>query len=124
MTTATMAPTSQLLEEYYERLARRSAWEELVADDICFIGPNTRTDGKAAFIRANHQFVQGVRSFEVKQRLSDGNTACAWVTYQLVSPKGTRAELDVVEIWRAADGKLDQMTIYFDTAAFRGFMQS
>jgi hypothetical protein len=122
--TVTVPDTSELMDTYYDRLAERRGWEELLSDGIRFTGPNTQTEGKAAFILANNRFLQAVRSFEVKQQLTDGKTGCAWLTYQLESPKGARTELDVLEIWHAANGKLDQMTIYFDTAAFRSFLQS
>jgi hypothetical protein len=46
------------------------------------------------------------------------------MSYALVSPHGKQTTLDVAEIWKAKGDRLDSLTIYFDTEAFRTFMQA
>jgi len=115
----------QLIEHYYERLAARKGWEDLLATDVTFTMPDgKRIAGKEAFVAGNDQFLRGVRNERVKERLFDGETACVWVSYGLVSPQGKQTTQDVLEIWTAKDGKLASLQVYFDTAAFGAFMQS
>ena len=55
--------------------------------------------------------------------LTDGDTACVWMSYEIVSPRGKQTTLDALEIWTAKDSRLASLTIYFDAAAFSSFMQ-
>jgi hypothetical protein len=117
--------TRELVNAYYDGLARRSGWQDLLSDWIAFTMPGgRRTDGKAAFVEGNNQFLRGVKDAKAKQMLVDGNTACVWMNYDLVSPSGKQTKLDVLEIWTANNGRLESLAIYFDTAAFGAFMKS
>ncbi len=53
----------------------------------------------------------------------EGENACGLVSYDLLSPKGVSFSSQVVEIWKTKDGKLDSLTIYFDTVAFQKAME-
>lgn len=113
-----------LVNAYYDGIALKQGWEEPLADTIRFVSPGGRvTEGKAAYVAANNGFLRAVETARRKEMLTDGDTACAWMSYGIVSPKGKRTTLDAVEIWTASGGKLDSLTIYFDTAAFGAFMQ-
>jgi hypothetical protein len=113
-----------LINAYYEGIARKEGWEQALSESFRFISPGGKAiEGKAAYVQANSGFLRGVQGAQRKEVLTDGETACVWMSYQIVSPAGRQTSLDAVEIWTASGGQLASLTIYFDTAAFRSFMQ-
>jgi ketosteroid isomerase-like protein len=67
------------------------------------------------------------RSFETvapTQVIVDGENACVIATYGIVSPSGMKKTVDIAELWTARDGRLNSLTIYFDTAGWQKFMAS
>jgi hypothetical protein len=116
--------TGELIDRYYDGLARKDGWQALISDTMTFVSPGGKvTEGSAAFVEGNGRFLRAVKGAAKKQSIIDGDTACIWMSYDLVSPRGTQATLDVAEIWKARGDKLESLTIYFDTEAFRTFMQ-
>ena len=115
---------ASLVNTYYDGLSARKGWENPLAETFRFVSPGNRvTDGKPAYVAANTGFLGLVTSARRKEMLTDGDTACVWMTYDLQSPRGARGALDAVEIWTAAGDKLTSLTLHFDTAAFQKFMQ-
>jgi len=115
---------TNLVNAYYEGIARRNGWQQPLSDAFRFISPGGRiSEGKPAYIEANNGFLRAVTSATKKEMLTDGDTACVWMHYELTSPRGTHGTLDAVEIWAAGEDRLTSLTVYFDTAAFRSFMQ-
>ena len=76
--------------------------------------------GKKLF--AGDNFFKLVRGLQVKQIIVENGNACALVSYDFVSPKGTLFSSDVAEIWKVENGKLSSLAIDFDTAAFQKSM--
>ena len=115
----------ELLDTYYEGIASKSGWDRPLAEDIGFVGPGgSAATGKPAYVQATQQFLQAVTAADRREMLVDGDTACVWVRYALTSPRGKSGSLDTLEIWKSSRDQLGSMTLYFDTAAFRSFMQS
>lgn len=115
----------ELLDTYYAGIASRSGWDQPLAEDIAFAGPGVSgTSGKRAYVQATNQFLQAVTAADRREMLVDGDTACVWVRYALTSPRGKPGSLDALEIWKRSGDQLGSMTLYFDSAAFRSFMQS
>ncbi len=115
---------ADLVNVYYEGIAHRDGWQQPLSDSLRFVSPGGKiTEGKAAYLDANNRFLRSVRSAQRKEMLADGDTACVWMSYEIVSPRGKQTTLDAVEIWTARDNQLTSLTIYFDTAAFNSFMQ-
>jgi len=113
-----------LIDSYYEGLARRDGWQQPLTDAFRFVSPGGRVaEGKPAYVEATTGFLRLVTSAHKKEMLTDGDTACVWMRYDLASPRGTKGSLDAVEIWTASNGQLASLTLYFDTAAFAAFMQ-
>jgi ketosteroid isomerase-like protein len=54
----------------------------------------------------------------VKQMILDDKGACVIGNYDFVFPNGKRINGDVAEIWEIKDGKLNSLTIFFDTLNF------
>ena len=113
---------AELLNTYYEGIMRKDGWQAPLSDTIKFVSRGAASEGKSAYVEATTRFLLAVRSATRKEFLVDGDTACVWVTYNLVSPKGSQTAQDVLEIWTERDGRLSSCTIYFDTAAFGTFM--
>jgi hypothetical protein len=113
---------SDLIEAYYEGVARKAGWEAPLADDFKFSSPTGVTEGKKAYIEGNNRFLKSVKSARRLQTIIDGDTACVWMSYDYVSPRGAEMTQDAFEIWKEKGGRLAAYTIYFDTAAFKAFM--
>ena len=113
--------TRELLERYYELLSRKSGWEDLLSDNFLLRGTVAKeTEGRDLYV--NNNFFKLVKRLHVKEILTEGEKGFALVNYDLISPKGKEFSCDVAEFWKAKDGKLDSIAIYFDTAGFSSFL--
>ncbi len=113
--------TRELLRRYYEGLSGQVGWDQILADNLLLSGTvATESRGRDAY-KANN-FFKLVRGHKVKELITEGPNGFALVNYELMSPKGKTWSCDVAELWKAKDGKLDSISIYFDTAAFNKFL--
>jgi len=114
--------TKELLESYYKGFAQKSNWESGLSDDFKFTGGDmTKTTpliGKAAYIEVIKRFSQLFTNMRVKQMIVDNDNACVIGNYDYVFPNGKSINGDVAEIWKIKNGKLDSLTIFFDTSTF------
>jgi ketosteroid isomerase-like protein len=55
--------------------------------------------------------------FELKALLSDGDLVITWLHVAFTSPKGRSVDMEEVQIWRVADGKIVSVDTLLDTAA-------
>src|SRR6266516_6364437 len=93
--------TQALLDTYYDGLAKRTGWEQTIADNFAFTGgsSNNSSVGKAAYLEAIHRFSRVVETVAVKESIVQGDAACVIVTYGLVSTSGKRTVMDIAEVW-------------------------
>jgi len=113
--------TRQLLTRYYDTLLRRKEWNELLSHDFLLTGTVARESrGRDSYM--GNSFFSLVRGAKVKEMLVVGESAFALVNYDLLSPKGKTMASDIAEFWKAKDGRLNSIAIFFDTAAFRAFL--
>ena len=114
--------TKELLETYYKGFAQKKNWDSVISDDFKFIGgditKSTPLVGKQAYIEVIKRFSQAFTSMSVKQMIVDADSACVIGNYDFVFPNGKNINGDVAEIWKVKDGKLDSLTIFFDTLTF------
>ena len=113
--------TKELLDRYYDRLTKRGVWGSLLSDDFLMTGTVVK-ESRGREAHMNNNFFRGVLGLRVKNMIIEGDSACAIVNYDLVSPKGNRFDADVAEIWKARGGKLISIAVYFDTAYFQKSM--
>lgn len=117
--------TKELLDIYYKGFAEKSGWEEVIADDFKFIGGDmTKTTpvfGKSAYIEVINRFSKLFKSMRVKEMIVEGELACVIGNYDYEFPGGKKINGDVAEIWKVKNGKLDSLTIFFDTLSFDHF---
>jgi ketosteroid isomerase-like protein len=118
----TIMTTKELIEIYYKGFAQKSNWDSVLSDDFKFIGGDmTKTTpvvGKAAYIEVIKRFSQLFTSMRIKQMIVEHDSACVIGNYDYVFPNGKSINGDVAEIWKVKDGKLDSLTIFFDTLTF------
>ena len=114
--------TKELLEFYYKGFAQKEGWESVISDDFKFVGGDmTKTTpvlGKQAYIEIIKRFSRLFTGMQVKEMIIQGDSACVIANYDYVFPKGDKINGDVAEIWKIKDGKLDALTIFFDTHTF------
>jgi ketosteroid isomerase-like protein len=118
----TSKSTKQLLETYYKGFAQKEGWESVLSDDFKFIGGDmTKTDpvvGKAAYIEVIKRFSRSFQTMRVKEMIIEGEHASVIGNYDFKFPNGVSINGDVAEIWKAKNGKLDSLTIFFDSLTF------
>ena len=116
------ASTKQLLEKYYKGFAEKTNWEDTIADDFQYVGGdmnNTRpVMGKAAYVEIIKRFSQRFQSMRVKQMVIDGDKASVIGNYDFEFPNGHKVNGNVSENWTVKNGKLQSLTLYFDTLTF------
>jgi len=112
----------ELLEMYYKGFAEKANWESVIADDFQYVGGDmTKTEpliGKQAYIEVIKRFSQAFTAMRVKEMIIQGNIACVIGNYDLRFPNGQELNGNVAELWTAKNGKLQSLTIYFDTLTF------
>jgi len=112
----------QLLETYYKGFAEKSNWDSVIADDFQYTGGDmTKTApliGKQAYIEVIKRFSQVFTDMRVKELILQGDNACVIGNYDLRFPNGQEINGNVAELWTAKNGKLQSLTIYFDTLTF------
>ena len=114
--------TKQLLETYYKGFAEKANWESVIADNFQYVGGDmTKAEpliGKQAYIEVTKRFSQVFTAMRVKEMIIQDNKACVIGNYDFKFPRGQELNGNVAEIWTVNNGKLQSLTIYFDTLTF------
>jgi ketosteroid isomerase-like protein len=112
----------ELLETYYKEFAGKANWSSVIADDFQFTGGDmTKTKpiiGKQAYVEVIDRFSQVFTAMRVKEMIIQSDKACVIGNYDFKFPNGQEINGDVAELWTAKDGKLQSLTIFFDTFTF------
>ena len=112
----------QLLETYYKGFAEKANWENTIADDFEYIGGDMNNIkpvvGKQAYIEIIKRFSQRFESMRVKQMIVEGDKASVIGNYDFQFPNGGKINGNVSELWTIRNGKLQSLTLYFDTLTF------
>jgi ketosteroid isomerase-like protein len=115
----------EIIQSFYDRLAQKNdAWQKHLASDVVFSDASMKlhAEGKEAFIQSFTPFLRAVEHVHMKQLIVEGSNACAVVSYDYLSPKGSKLHQDDAEVWKVVDGNIVSLTIYFDITEFRSFM--
>jgi ketosteroid isomerase-like protein len=112
----------QLLETYYKGFAAKSDWEGVIAEDFRFTGGDMTNPapvlGKQAYIQVIQRFSRVFSAMRVKEMVIGDSQACVVGNYDFKFPNGKEINGNVAEVWTAENGKLQSLTIYFDTLTF------
>lgn len=110
------------LEIYYKAFAEKGNWENVIADDFEYVGGEMKKSeplvGKQSYIEVIKRFSQLFTAMRVKQMIIQGDNACVIGNYDFSFPNGEQINGNVAEVWTAKNGKLQALTIYFDTLSF------
>ena len=116
------ALTRELLDNYYKGFAAKANWEDTIADDFQYVGGNmTNTQpvvGKKAYVEIIKRFSERFQSMRVKQMIIEGDKASVIGNYDFQFPNGQKINGNVSENWTVKNGKLQSLTLYFDTLTF------
>ncbi len=119
--------TRELLEAYYEGLAQKRGWETVIADNFKFIGGDmTKTTpivGKQAYVEVINRFGKWFTDMRAKDVFVSDDGAFVLANYDFTFPNGKSINANVAELWKVKNGKLDMLTIFFDTANFDAFLK-
>jgi hypothetical protein len=112
----------ELLAVYYKGLARKTGWEAVLADDFRFIGGNmtkqTPVVGKDNYVATIQRLSQVFSEVRVVKSFVDGDEAFVLASYDWTFPHAVNIQGSVAELWKAKNGKLQELTIFFDTGSF------
>ena len=116
------AKTRQLLEIYYKNFAEKSNWESVIADNFEYVGGDMNNKqpviGKQAYIEIIKRFSQRFESMRVNQMIIEGDKASVIGNYDFQFSNGHKINGNVAEFWTVKNGKLQSLTLYFDTLTF------
>ena len=117
-----LATTRQLLENYYKGFAEKANWESVIADDFEYVGGDMNNIkpivGKQAYIEIIKRFSQRFEAMRVKQMIVEDDKASVIGNYDFLFPNGFKLNGNVSENWTIKNGKLQSLTLYFDTLTF------
>jgi ketosteroid isomerase-like protein len=116
---------TEIIRSFYDGLAQKNdEWQKHLSEKVVFsdASKRLRAEGKDAFIQSFIPFLRAVESVQLKQLIVEDTNACAVVSYDYRSPKGSTLHQDDAEVWKVVDGKIVALTIYFDITEFRDFM--
>ena len=114
--------TKQLLDNYYKGFAAKANWENTIADDFQYVGGDMNNTqpvvGKQAYVEIIKRFSQRFQSMRVTQMIVEGDKASVIGNYDFQFPNGQKINGNVSENWTVKNGKLQSLTLYFDTLTF------
>lgn len=115
--------TKALLDTYYEGFAKKkSGWESVISDDFKFVdGDMTKRMpiiGRDAFIQIIKGYSTLFLTMRVKEMMIADDRAYVLASYDYVFPGSKGINGDVVELWKIRGGKLDRLTVFYDTLTF------
>jgi ketosteroid isomerase-like protein len=121
------ATAKQLLETYYKGFAEKANWEHTIADDFQYVGGDMNNTqpviGKQAYIDIMKRFSQRFEAMRVKEVIIENDKASVIGNYDFQFPNGQKINGNVSENWTVKDGKLQSLTLYFDTLTFMANMK-
>jgi len=112
------------VKNFYGSAARKEdQWQDYLGEDVSFsVAAEKKFEGKDVFIKTYTTFLQAVEKIDIQKLFVEGNTVCAIVAYDYVSPNGTSFHQTDAEVWELAGGKIVSFTVYYDATEFRELM--
>ncbi|MFK8283640.1 nuclear transport factor 2 family protein [Capnocytophaga canis] len=105
----------KLLEIYYKGFAQKQGFESVLADDFIFVMNDKKTlMGKMAYLEMFKNFSPTYQTMRVSRTIVENENACVIASYDWILPSGETQSGNVVEIWKAENGFLKDLKIYFN----------
>jgi ketosteroid isomerase-like protein len=113
--------TKETIQGYFNELKQKKAWGSFLAEDMTFTSfviPSKQVAGRTAYIDSTRRFFSMIVAVEVRDILVEDEKACVTTRYELQPPKGSSFKSDVAEVFTVRNGKIDSLSIYFDSSPF------
>ena len=94
-------------------------WENMISENISFIGPVDQVQGKQAFIELNKGFFPKVRGYEPKTAFDSGEYVCLEGIFKVATPNENVISLNMAEVYVVNEGKIQNVRVYYDAEEFR-----
>lgn len=112
----------ELLDLYYKGLDQKQGWETTISESFKFIGGDmTKSEpivGKQGYVEIIGRLSRIFEHVQVKETMIVDDKAFVIANYDWAFPNGKKINGNVAEVWKIKDGKLDELTIFFDTLTF------
>jgi ketosteroid isomerase-like protein len=112
----------ELLDTYYRGLAQKEGWESVLAEDMRFVGGDmTKQEpvvGKQSYVQVIQRLSRLFADVRVVKSFVDGDQAFVLAEYNWTFPHDVNIKGTVAEYWKVRNGKLGELTIFFDTGSF------
>lgn len=115
----------EIIDSYYDNLQQKNdKWQTFFAESITYsdAGMNINEAGCETVTNTINQLLVAVEDIRVRQIIVENDNICAVVLYSYINAGGEKLTLNVCEIWKFSDGKLNSLITYFDFTLFRKFM--
>jgi limonene-1,2-epoxide hydrolase len=110
----------QTVEQYQQLLGSGSdAWTDLITDDVSFVGPVMRVQGKQELVELNRSFLGFMKGYEPISSFDKGVMALLEGVFTLQAPSGKIIQLQMAEVYEVEQGKIRCIRIYYDAEEFR-----
>ncbi|CEN33202.1 nuclear transport factor 2 family protein [Capnocytophaga cynodegmi] len=104
----------ELLVTYYKGFAQKANWEQTLDEDFVFImNDGEPLLGKQAYVKMCRNFCKSYQTMRVNQTIIEGDNAFVLGNYDWILPDGSTQSGNVAEIWKAENGLLKELKIYF-----------
>lgn len=115
-----MGKALEVVNRFYELAEDKKGegLEELIAEDMTFLGPMLKTSGAREFIEATRQFWQLRKATRILKQFENGNDVCAIFEMDIATPAGDIVTIEGVDWTQVADGKVASQRIYYDPREF------
>lgn len=94
-------------------------WTKLVANDISFTGPVDQVNGLNDFIELNKSFFPLVRGYTPVSAFEQEKQVLLEGVFTLATPGGSEIECPMAEVYEVANGKIQNIRVYYDAEPFR-----
>ncbi|WP_422858671.1 nuclear transport factor 2 family protein [Flagellimonas sp. S174] len=122
---ANSATTLEVFKKFDEGLkSGTDSWQEVISNDVQFIGPAAQVKGKKDFIELNMSFAPMIKGSTLKEIVSNEDWVITQVEFNVSMPSGKVITLDMSEWYRIADGKIQSVKVFYDAEEFRKEMSA
>lgn len=120
-----MSNSIQIVNRFFELMNEKvsvKALNDLISDDVKFIGPIDQANGRKEFLDLQERFQPVFGGLEVLQQSESNGDVHSVYELKLNLPNGKTLSMETAEWDKVEDGKITQQKIYFDTHKFMSAM--
>ena len=92
--------------------------ENILANDMTFVGPLMKAAGAKDYIESTKQFLQMHRATRMLKQFENGSDVCSIYEMDIATPAGGMITLELADWIETAGGKVARQRIYYDPQEF------